>query len=261
MALNSLFTNKKFLRLARVLNIPEPHILGYLEFLWHSTYANCDPNIGDSIDVEVAARWNGEAGILTKALKDVGFIDKVKSRSEYIVHDWLDHVPPYVRKKLARKSQYVSSQRETNGRPVGDQWQDSGSGEGDGTELNRIEKNGSLESAIKDEFPGFTQFDLGINGPHRYSLLKMKHLKSRKDLDYDGELDFASQWLLNNPTKASKKKDLIRFLDNWMKKAISNMPPPPKKEETAEEMQERLLRCGIIEENGKGGTVGIKYEL
>ena len=55
MALNSLFTNKKFLRLARNLGISEPTTLGHLEYLWHTTYANGNPDVGDYVDIEVAA--------------------------------------------------------------------------------------------------------------------------------------------------------------------------------------------------------------
>jgi hypothetical protein len=139
MALNSLFTNKKFNRLSRLLKMPKPYILGHLEYLWHASYSNCNPNVGNNLDIEGTAEWVGEDGVLTTALRDAGFIDEIGDTGEFFIHDWEEHVPPYVRKKLARRKQ-LAGQQETNGRPMGDQLQDSGSGEGKGKERKGKEK-------------------------------------------------------------------------------------------------------------------------
>jgi hypothetical protein len=103
MALNSLYSNKKFLRLIRDLGISKAQTLGHLELLWHSTYSNCDPNVGDFIDIEVAAEWEGECGDFAKALETRGFIDRIGDSDEYEIHQWSEHAPPYIKRKLLRQ--------------------------------------------------------------------------------------------------------------------------------------------------------------
>lgn len=110
--------HRKFQRLARAL---EQHAAGVggevaaagaLELLWHTTYEAGNAFLGDSQDVEAAARWRGEPGALTKALLDAGgrgaagFIEKVPGRpGRYQVHDLYDHAPEYVRKRLQRETE------------------------------------------------------------------------------------------------------------------------------------------------------------
>jgi len=127
MARPTLINHRKFRRLCALTGLDEPTILGHLEFLWMSAYESGDDFVGDSVDVELAARWKGEPGVLTKALLECGgdgmggFIDAVNG-SQFIIHDLWDHAPEYVQKRLkrelerrergeARKRQYVSRER------------------------------------------------------------------------------------------------------------------------------------------------------
>jgi hypothetical protein len=157
MALNSLFTNKKFNKLSRLLKMPKPHVLGHLEYLWHSTHSNCDPNVGSMLDIEGLAEWVGEDGVFFEALKEAEFIDEIGDSGEYEIHDWEDHVPPYVRKKLARRKQ-IERQWADSGRPVGDRKPDSGSGERKGLERKGKEKkNNKPLVEIPDEILDYTK--------------------------------------------------------------------------------------------------------
>ncbi len=101
--------HRKFRRLARTLGSALV-ARGAVEFMWDTCYENGDEFLGDSADVEAAARWDGEPGRLTKALLDAGggdgpgFIEEVRGRSgRYMVHDFWHHVPDYVRKRRARE--------------------------------------------------------------------------------------------------------------------------------------------------------------
>ncbi|KKL83957.1 hypothetical protein LCGC14_1969510 [marine sediment metagenome] len=105
MARPTLFTNRKYLRLISILQIPEPHVLGLLEYMWRSVYESGQDILGDSIDVELAAKWNGESGVLTQALTDVGFIDE--NDGNFIVHDLYDHAPAYVQKRMEREIERI----------------------------------------------------------------------------------------------------------------------------------------------------------
>lgn len=118
MARPGFMQHRKFQRLARAL---EPHSTGVggeiaaagaLELLWHVAYEAGDAFLGESLDVEAAARWRGEAGALTKALLEAGgrgaagFIEKAPGRpGRYRVHDLFDHAPEYVRKRLLRETE------------------------------------------------------------------------------------------------------------------------------------------------------------
>lgn len=106
-----LTNHRKFRRLARALG-SDPVARGCLEFLWEACYENGDDYLGDSDDVESAARWTREPGVLTRALLEaggegnVGFIEQPADHpGHYHVHHLFDHAPEYVQKRMARESE------------------------------------------------------------------------------------------------------------------------------------------------------------
>lgn len=112
MARPTLRNHPKFLRLCHVLGIPEPHVYGHLEYLWSVGYESGNEFIGDSISVELSAKWAGERGALCEALLDCGFIDAIEG-GNYVIHDLLDHAPAYVLKRFQKEYERnnVGSQR------------------------------------------------------------------------------------------------------------------------------------------------------
>ncbi len=101
MAKPDLWACTKFKRLCRALNLPRPYIVGLLETLWQAGYATANSFVGSSEDVECAAEWPGNPGVLTAALVDARFIDH--DDSGYYIHDLADHAPDYVRKRIDRR--------------------------------------------------------------------------------------------------------------------------------------------------------------
>jgi hypothetical protein len=97
-----LFTHRKLPRLARLAGIRAAEALGLLEFLWHAQYEACSEVVGDALDVETLARWEGEKGVLVLALVDSGFVD-ANPDGTFSVHDFWDHAPDYVRKRAERE--------------------------------------------------------------------------------------------------------------------------------------------------------------
>jgi hypothetical protein len=102
--------HRKFRRLESALG-SQIAARGSLETLWDSAYENGDSYLGDAGDVESAARWDGQPGVLTKALLDAGggdgpgFVEEVPGRpGRYMVHDLWHHAPDYVRKRRAREA-------------------------------------------------------------------------------------------------------------------------------------------------------------
>lgn len=109
MARPGLSNHRKFKRLAQRLG-SEAVARGHLEFLWEVAYDAVDDYIGDSTDVETAARWHGAPGILTSALAECGgrdikgFIEAIEdSPTHFRIHDLWDHAPEYVKKRRERE--------------------------------------------------------------------------------------------------------------------------------------------------------------
>ena len=78
---------------------------------WMPAYENGNPEIGDAVDIELAAGWQGEPQKLTKALLECGgsdasgFIEEIPDNpGRYQIHDLYDHAPEYVRKRFDRES-------------------------------------------------------------------------------------------------------------------------------------------------------------
>lgn len=103
----TLFDHPKFQRLVHILGLPPPHVLGHLEYLWRVGYASGNPVIGDDLDVELAAMWHGERGVLVRALVDprVQLLDQLDDE-RYAIHDLWDHAPTWAKvrryKRMAR---------------------------------------------------------------------------------------------------------------------------------------------------------------
>lgn len=114
MARPGLTAHRKFRRLARLLKSP---ILarGALELLWDSCYEAGEDYVGTSEDIETLIGWEGERGLITRALVEAGapegygFIepvsDTVNGAVAYRVHDLWHHAPDYVAKRRKREQE------------------------------------------------------------------------------------------------------------------------------------------------------------
>lgn len=98
MARPSLERNVKFKALVRALGIPKPYVRGILETLWDVANECGNPVLGKEPDVEYAAEWPGEPGVLFEALRSCRLIDEV-SKGVWIIHDYWDHAPRYVKNR------------------------------------------------------------------------------------------------------------------------------------------------------------------
>ena len=112
MAKAGLKDHPKFRRLVYILREPVPHVWGYLECLWMSGYQLRSDRIGDDIDVELAAEFQGEPGTLAKALVTSGFIDN--KDGIYFIHDFWEHCPKYVRDAKGKSERRTADRQRTN---------------------------------------------------------------------------------------------------------------------------------------------------
>lgn len=86
----------KLKKLVRVLGLPRPYAIGLLETMWMVAHAAADPVFGSASDVEAAAEWPGEDGVLAAALVDTRFLDDLQD-GRLGIHDYWQHAPKYVR--------------------------------------------------------------------------------------------------------------------------------------------------------------------
>lgn len=127
MALPGFRTHPKFRRLLAMLRIPEAHALGHLHMLWEVGYNSADPLIGDSIDVEAAAGWIGDPGVLCDAFlrcggDRAGFIEEDPERpGRFQIHDLFDHAPQYVTRRAQK-----NAAREASGMTISDLRREAG---------------------------------------------------------------------------------------------------------------------------------------
>ena len=101
--------HRKFLRLSAALG-SKPLALGVCEFMWQSRGEELTDFLGDAVDIAMICEWGGEPAILVNALRDcggrgeAGLIEETESGSGlYKVHDFWDHPPDYVKKRLKRE--------------------------------------------------------------------------------------------------------------------------------------------------------------
>lgn len=99
MALSTLWKLGKFKALARALK-GKAQAVGTLECLWACGCQAADDFLGTAEDVEAECEWKGKRGALAKTLEDLHWIDATPRG--YIIHDFWDHCPGYVKRKRAR---------------------------------------------------------------------------------------------------------------------------------------------------------------
>ena len=98
--------NRKFRRLSLTLG-GDAIARGHLELMWDSAYESGDEVLGDGIDVELAAGWRGEGGVLVTAMVKTGFLDVLPAEDGevFVIHDFWHHAPAYVRKRRTREDE------------------------------------------------------------------------------------------------------------------------------------------------------------
>jgi len=110
--------NPKFVRLMELLGVSRPMTVGLLELLWHAT-AEFAPqgDIGRFDDRGIAKLigWRGNPERLVGALVEARWLDPDPVH-RLLVHDWPDHAPAYVRKRLERADMPYFHPAADNGR-------------------------------------------------------------------------------------------------------------------------------------------------
>jgi hypothetical protein len=248
----TLFDHPKFQRLCRILGLPEPYVLGHLEYLWRVAYSSGNPLIGDDVDVEIAAKWHGENGALVHALIDpsVRLLDAAAD-GRYAIHDLHDNAPEYVkdrwrkeqeRKKLRRqprpkhvpdKSGTVSDKsrtvRDKSGTPVPLPYQPPKGADPDppkGDPEYSAEPENPASAPNTEAHQSWEAQPLVIFptvGEPRHWWFMQKQLDewatAYPSVDILGEVRRALAWVLANRSHQKTAGGMPRFLVGWLNKA------------------------------------------
>ncbi|MEQ8636863.1 hypothetical protein [Gimesia maris] len=118
----------KFKQLQLLLGVPKFAAIGVLESLWHMACRNApEGNIGKYTNAMIASgmEWDGDSDFLIQCLIDSGFVDEVEDGNRLVIHDWEEHCPDFIKKRLRRKASAGGGQRQTTA-DSGDQRQPTG---------------------------------------------------------------------------------------------------------------------------------------
>jgi hypothetical protein len=112
------FRHPKLLTLADMLGVSKHTAIGILEMLWDFTAALAPGgDIGRYTNQQIAdgIEWKGNSNDLITALIDCGgrghsgWIDRC-TKNRLVIHDWKEHCPSYISKRVARKDlQFVQT--------------------------------------------------------------------------------------------------------------------------------------------------------
>ena len=106
-------------KLARLLSVSVPTVIGYLHCLWWWALdyaADGDLSPYDADEIEHAACWDGDAGAFWLAICDVGFVDGGGGH----IHDWHDYAGKLIeRRERDRQRKAASRPQDVRGRSAG----------------------------------------------------------------------------------------------------------------------------------------------
>ncbi len=101
----------KVRHLTRLLDISRAQAIGHLNLMWELTMGEAPQGDIGKIpdqDIEDDCDWSGESGALVAAMLEVGWLCH-DAEYRLLVHDWDDHCPEFIKKRLRRGSHGIHS--------------------------------------------------------------------------------------------------------------------------------------------------------
>ena len=99
--------NLKYEHLKSILGIPKYQITGILESLWQMACKSAPlGNIGKHSNslISIGMEWDDDPDKLINALIESGWLEPVDDANRLIIHDWEDHAPEYIKKRIRRQT-------------------------------------------------------------------------------------------------------------------------------------------------------------
>lgn len=104
-------SHPKTQKLARILGLSKPTVVGHLQYLWWwaTDYAQeGDLSRFDPLDIAIGAEWEGNPDLFLDALIRAGFVDRGEDGGGLAIHDWQD----YAGKLIERRAKNAERMRE-----------------------------------------------------------------------------------------------------------------------------------------------------
>lgn len=233
MARPGLTGHRKFRRLSRALG-SSIVARGALELLWEHCYESGEEYVGLAEDIESMVGWEGERGMLTRALADAGapegsgFIEPVDTSepARYRVHDLWHHAPDYVIKRRKRELDRQSRSAPNGGqRPPSLDWQlgdvrppsPSHSPSPAAKSISSEPTNGSKPST-------FLEFPTVGSGGSSWALTETlvdEFAELYPTVDVRQEARAALGWVRSSPGRRKTGGGMRRFLNSWLTRAVN----------------------------------------
>lgn len=110
-------THPKLYDLCDRLSCSRPAAIGYLELLWGGTAEHAPAgDVGKFTDGAIArwCDWQGEPSMFVESLAESGWLDASEAY-RFVIHDWHEHAPNYVKAKLKKlSSPFLSALKSTS---------------------------------------------------------------------------------------------------------------------------------------------------
>lgn len=109
----------KFNTLKAILKVPRYVVSGLLEELWSFAATSAiSGDVGRYSNFQIAANmeWDGDPDELINALVESGWLDQ-DDESRLVVHDWFEHCPDWVKKRISRAEARLVKNKPSNRQP------------------------------------------------------------------------------------------------------------------------------------------------
>ena len=210
----SLGAHPKTKKLARLLNVPIPQVVGHLHMLWWWAFdyaQDGDLSRYAAEDIADAVLWEGSASLLLASLLDAGFLDQPNGNPR--IHDWDEYGGKLLAKRRSDAERKAKAARTA---------ESQGSSDGVPTEFRRqsqvedIEESRGEEKRVEEKRVEDAPAGAAKEPPAKRitDSFRQEMRKTFPDIDEEEEFDRAT-----NHTAYRKAIDKQRYYRNWLRRA------------------------------------------
>jgi len=109
-------SHPKTQKLARILGLSKPTVVGHLQYLWWwaTDYAQeGDLSRFDPLDIAIGAEWEGNPDLFLDALIRAGFVDRDEDGGGLSIHDWHDYAGKLIERRAKNAERMRAARADT----------------------------------------------------------------------------------------------------------------------------------------------------
>lgn len=213
--------HRKIVCVAELLDMPEPHVVGHLAYLWLWAVDNApDGVLPKSVRVIArAAWWEGDAQLFVASLSEAKLLDA--SDDGWAIHDWDSYAGKLLRQRKANAERQSRHRERTETDSDGDVTVTSPSRNG-ATVQNSTEQNNDAIASSRA-----TRKSVRATAtPGTYTPSQTQYVWAESELGFDASrVDRETEKFLDNHrSRGSTLKDWDAAWRNWMRRAVEYAP-------------------------------------